>query len=305
MNFSFDQVIQAFKAKKVRKKCAVVIAESRHTLEAVLTAYREGIIDPLLIGEEKAIRALLEEMAGGTEGFTIIPAGGPDEAVEKAAALVHERKADLIMKGGIETWTLMRAALSKKSGLVTGKIVSGFNVIEFATYHKPLAYTDGGITLYPSLEQKKLILENAVLAFKKYGLLMPKVAALAAVEVVDPRIPETVDAYELKKMNERGEIKDCIVEGPITYDIAVSHEAARAKGFESPVAGDTDLLLFPDITSANIAMKALNFSGRTKGGFFTVGTKVPIIMTSRANSSEEKYLSIAFAASGDWWREEE
>ncbi len=298
---SLEELIKTVKSKKDKKRCAVVMAENRHTMEAVLSAYHNGIAEPILIGNERAIRDLLGEITdGGSEKFEIIPAKGPEDATLKAAAMAHSGSADLIMKGGIETWTLMRTVLSKQSGLRTGAIVSAFSMIEFPTYHKILAYTDGAITLYPNLAQKKLILENAVKVFNKYGMYEPKVAALTAVEIVNPKMPETIDAYELKKMNERGEIKGCIVEGPITYDIAVSKAAAQAKGFESPVAGDTDLLLLPDITSANIGMKALLFSGGATGGFFTAGTKVPIVMSSRSSPPEEKYLSIVFAAAGDW-----
>ncbi len=291
---NFDQMIQAVKAKKYMKRCAVAAAENRCTLEATVSAYRQGIIEPILVGNKRAIQDILSEMGNSSSEFSIVDSDSPEESAKKAIEMIRSGEADCMMKGQIETWTLMRSILSESSGLRTGRLMSAFAMLEVPSYHKLLASTDGGITLYPNLVQKKMIIENAVAELKKFGVINPKVAVLAAAEIVSNRMPETVDAYELKKMNERGEIRDCIVEGPISYDLAISKKAAHTKRFESPVAGDADLLIWPNITAGNITAKVLVRSCGAKTGFYIAGAKVPIIMVSRASDSEERFLSIVF-----------
>ncbi len=291
---SFDEIISAVKARRNKKRCAVVAAESDHTLEAVLEAYSSGIIEPVLIGNESMIKEYLERMAGGAGKITIISASTDEESAQKAVDLVHAGKADCLMKGRLETATLMRAVISDKK-MRTGNIMSAMAVLELPAYHKILAMTDGGITLFPDLNQKRMIMENALGALRSLGVSCPKVAILAAVERVNPKIPDTVDAAELKKMNERGEIKGCIIDGPMQLDAACSAEAARLKGVDSPIAGDPDLLLWPDITSGNLAGKAITMFGRAKSGICILGAKVPIIAASRAASAQEKFLSIVVA----------
>jgi phosphate butyryltransferase len=288
------EMVQAVKAKKYMKRCAVFAAEDRYTLEAVFSAYRDGIIVPLLIGDKRRIRDILSAIDCDHSDITVIHADSPEESVQKAAGLIHAGDADCMMKGHIGTRTMVRTILNETTGLRTERLMSALATMEIPTYHKLLASTDGGINLYPTLEQKKMIIENAVGELRKFGIDKPKVAVLAAVEVVNPRMPETIDACELKKMNERGEIKDCIVEGPISYDIAISREAAETKDFESPVAGDADLLVWPNITCGNLTTEVLVRSCRTKVGSYIVGAKVPILIASRAADPEEIFLSIVF-----------
>jgi phosphate butyryltransferase len=292
----FDDMVQAVQARGKRIRCAVVAADSRRTLEPVLTARKDGFIEPLLIGDVAAIESYLREIAGTSEGFTVIAASTFEAAAQKAVDLVNQGKADLIMKGRIETSILMRVVLQRENNFRTGKLVSGMTILEVPSYHKLLAYTDGGITLFPDLEQKKQLIENAVAALRKIGIDCPKVAVTAAVEVVNPKMPATVDGRALREMNERGEIKDCIIEGPISYDLAISKEAAQAKGFESPVAGDADLLVWPDVNAGNLAGKALIHSAHARTAAMVLGAKVPILISSRSSSFEEKYLSMALAA---------
>ena len=168
---------------------------------------------------------------------------------------------------------------------------------EVPSYHKLLAVTDGGMMMYPDLEAKKSIVENAVEVFNKMGYENPKVGVLAAVEVVNPKMPEAVDGAELKRMNQEGIIKDCIIEGPISYDLAMNLESSKIKGYESPVVGDVDILVVPNITAGNILGKSLIYSAGAKMAGFIVGAKVPIVLTSRGASTEEKYLSLAISAS--------
>lgn len=293
---NFDEMIKSIKMQKSKKQCAVVAAESEHTLEAVLKAYKEGLIEPVLIGNEFMIREYLEKIISNVETMTIIPTSSDEEAAQKAVDLIHAGKADCLMKGRLETRTLMSAVLSSKNKLKAGKLVSSIGVWEVPGYHKLLFITDGGITLYPNLTEKKLLIDNAVEALIKLGVPCPKVAVLAAIETVNPKMRETVDAAELKEMNKRGEIKNCIVEGPISFDCAFSKEAAQLKGYESPVAGDPDLLVWPDIASGNIAGKAMICVGHARVGLCILGTKVPIIVSSRSATTDEKYLSIVFAS---------
>lgn len=201
------------------------------------------------------------------------------------------------MKGKIQTADLLRAVVNKENGLRTGKVMSHIVIHEIPTYHKLLAVTDGGMMMYPNLDEKKQIIENAVSTFLALGYENPKVAVLAAVETVNPKMQESVDADMLKKMNIKGEIKNCIVEGPISYDLTMSKESASIKGFVSPVTGEADIIVVPNITVGNILGKSLVYSAGAKMAGFIVGAKVPIVLTSRGSTSEEKYLSLALSAS--------
>ncbi|MGV8057469.1 MAG: phosphate acyltransferase [Smithellaceae bacterium] len=293
---NFDEMISAIKMRKNKKRCAVVAAESKHTLEAVVKASREGLIEPILIGDEPLIREYLEKINGNAGGMKIIPTASDEEAAQKAVDLIHAGKADCLMKGRLETGTIMSAVLSSKNKLKARKIVSLLAAMEIPGYHKLLYTTDGGITLYPDLKEKKLLIENAVEALIKLGVPCPKVAVMAALETVNPKMPDTVDAAELKKMNEKGEIKNCFVEGPISFDCMYNREAAQIKGYESPVSGDADLLIWPNITAGNLAGKAMYCLTHARFGVCVLGAKVPIIISSRSSTTEEKYLSIVFTS---------
>jgi phosphate butyryltransferase len=219
------------------------------------------------------------------------------DAAEKAVELVRDGKVDFIMKGKIQTADLLRAVVDKEKGLRTGKVISHMAFNEIPTYHKLIAISDGGMMMYPDLQQKKGIIENGVETLRSMGIENPKVAVVTAVENVNPKMPETVDAAELKKMNEMGEIKNCIVEGPISYDLIMDPESAVIKGYESPVAGDADLIIVSNITVGNILGKSLVYSAGSKMAGFIVGAKVPIVLTSRGATSEGKYLSLVLCAS--------
>lgn len=297
---NFYELIQTIKKSKTVKQAGVVAADDRHTLEAVVQAYKEGIVEPILIGKKKIIIEILNDLQFDYANISIIDSKSPEDAVEVGVALAKDGEVDFLIKGLVETAVLMKAVVNKENQLRTGDLISSIAFLEIPTYHKLLAVTDGGVSMYPDLEQKKKIIENAVECLSKMGILDPKVAVLTAVEVLNPKMSETVDAAELKKMNFVGELKGCIVEGPISYDLAISKEAAKIKKFDSIVAGDADLLVYPDITAGNLVTKALTFSGQAKGAAIIVGAKVPIVFLSRSSSAEEKYLSIVLAASGNW-----
>jgi len=294
---SFDDLIKKVQNLDSKKKVAVVSAQDEHTLEAVFKAKKDNIVEPILIGNKKKIIEILSRLHESVLEESIINVESDSEAAEKAVELINENKADFIMKGKIQTADLLRAVVNKENGLRTGKVMSHIVIHEIPTYHKLLAVTDGGMMMYPNLDEKKQILENAVSTFLALGYENPKVAVLAAVETLNPKMQESVDADMLKKLNIKGEIKNCIVEGPISYDLTMSKESASIKGFVSPVTGEADIIVVPNITVGNILGKSLVYSAGAKMAGFIVGAKVPIVLTSRGSTSEEKYLSLALSAS--------
>ncbi|MCI6017450.1 MAG: phosphate butyryltransferase, partial [Clostridiales bacterium] len=235
---NFDQLIEKVKGYPSMKKMAVAAAGDEHTLEAVLHARKEGIVDPILVGDKAEIDRILKEMGETVAEENIYDYPDLKEAAEYAVKLVKEGKADFLMKGKLDTSVILKAVVNKENGLGQGRTMSHFTMFEVPTYHKILVPVDGGMVTYPTLEQKKDIINNTVETLISMGYDCPKVGVLACVEKLNPKMPETVEGNELKEMNKRGEIKNCIVEGPISYDCAVSKEIADFKGFESPVAGD-------------------------------------------------------------------
>lgn len=294
---NFNELIEKVQKLEVKKKVAVVVAQDKHTLEAVFRAKKTNIVEPILIGDKKKIIDLLKDIHEEMDESSIINVEDDNAAALKAVELINQGMADFIMKGKIQTADLLRAVVSKEKGLRTGNVMSHIAIHEIPTYHKLLAVTDGGMMMYPTLEEKKQIVENAVNTFLDMGYENPKVAVLAAVETVNPKMPEAVDADLLKKMNQNSEIKNCIVEGPISYDLTMSKESAEIKGFNSHVTGNADILIVPNITAGNILGKSLVYSTGAKMAGFIVGAKVPIVLTSRGSSAEEKYLSLVLSAS--------
>lgn len=293
---NFEQLIKMVSDFKDRKKVAVVAAHDEHTLEAVFRAKKDNIVEPILIGDKDRINEILDKNNFSLSEESILDIHDEKEAAYKAVELVNENRADFIMKGKIQTADLLKAVVDKEKGIRTGRLMTHFAFLEIPTYHKLVVITDGGMVMYPNLEQKKGIIQNAVDVLLSLGYEKPKVAVLAAVEKVNPKMPEAVDGDELKKMAESGEITNCIVEGPISYDLVMSKESAQIKGFDSPVVGDADILIAPNIATGNILAKSLIYSGNSKMAGFIVGAKVPIVLTSRGSSSEEKYLSIVLSA---------
>ena len=293
---SFDEILRSAGELPERAVMAVAAAADPHSLEAALEARRAGIAEPLLVGDRGAILSLLEGLGESVPDEDIIDASGSAEAAARAVALVREGRASFLLKGGLDTPVLLRAVVDKERGLSRGRLMSHFTIFEIPGYHKLLAPVDGGMVTYPTLEQKKQIIENTVEMFHALGYECPKVGVLACVEKLNPKMPETVEADALKQMNLRGEIPGCVVEGPISYDCAVSKEIADYKGFESPCAGDCDILLAPNIHAGNIMGKMLTVTCGAKMAGFIVGAACPIAMTSRGSSAEEKFDSIVLAA---------
>jgi phosphate butyryltransferase len=293
---NFAELIAKVQGVANVKKVVVVVAQDEHTLEAVFKARKDKIVDPILIGDKDQIKAILKSLGETLNEEDIIDIKDDSAAAYKAVELIRDGKADFIMKGKIQTADLLRAVVDKEKGLRTGSVMSHMALHEIPNYHKLLAVTDAGMMLYPDLSEKKQIIENTVKMFRAMGYDNPKVAILTAVETVNPKMIETVDADDLKKMNQSGVISGCLIEGPISYDLTMSTESAKIKGFISPVTGDADILVVPNITAGNILSKCLMYSAGAKMAGFIIGAKVPIVLTSRGATAEEKYLSIVLSA---------
>lgn len=293
---NFEELIGSVQGNPSSKVVAVVAAADGHTLEAVLRAKKNRIATPILVGDRDKIQKELKNLGEDPAAFEIVHAPDDPTAAAEAVSLVHQGRADFLMKGKIQTADMLHAVVDKEKGLRTDRIMSMMVLHELPGYHKLLAVTDGGMMMYPTLDEKKQIIQNAVGVYHSMGIAEPKVAVLAAVEVANPKMPEAVDGAALKQMNQQGEITGCIVEGPISYDLAMSRESAEIKCYTSPVTGDADILVVPNITVGNILGKALVLSAGAKMAGFIVGAQVPIVLTSRGSSSEEKYLSLVLSA---------
>lgn len=280
-----------------RKTVAVAVAEDEPVLEAVKAAKEKDIADAILVGNEAKIREIASNMGMDLTGFEIINEEDNVEAARTAVKLVHDGKADMYMKGLIDTKSFLKSVLDKEVGLRTGKTLSHVCVFEIQGIDHLLFLTDVAFMTYPSLEDKVHIIENTVEIAHACGIECPKVAPIAAVEVVNPKMPATVEAAELTKMCEEGKITGCIVDGPLSMDLAICPEAAQHKGAEGrKIVGDADILLFPDIHAGNITYKTLVHTAQVKNGNILTGTKAPVILTSRSDDFETKVNSIALGA---------
>ncbi|MCQ2519557.1 MAG: phosphate butyryltransferase [Lachnospiraceae bacterium] len=279
------------------KTLSVAVAQDKAVLEAVKAAKERKIADAILVGDEEKIRAIAAELSMDLSQFEIINEPDAVAASLKAVSLVHDGKADMYMKGLLDTKTFLKSVLDKEVGLRTGKPLSHVCVFEIPGIDRLIFMTDVAFIPYPTLEDKVNMINYTVEVAKACGVSTPKVAPLAAVEVVNPKMPVTVEAAELTKMNEEGTITDCIVDGPLSLDIALYKEAAEEKGaLDRKVAGDADILVFPDIHAGNLVYKAIVHMVDVKNGNILTGTKAPVILTSRSDSCEAKVNSIALAA---------
>ena len=294
---TFEQLeSQVFKKAK-KRRVAVVEAADTHVLEAVRHAVEVGLVEPLLFGKRAEVEAKLAAMDLDITAWEIVDSPEPGISALQAGIAVKEGRADFILKGLIATGQLLKGLFKEETGFRTGRLISHMNIVQLRTYPKLLALCDAAINIAPTLEQKKDILQNAVDALTRMGITQPKVAVLASAETVNEKMPESVDAAALKRMNEQGEITGCLVEGPISYDLAVCKESAETKGYESPVAGDADLLVCPNIVTANVLIKCLRHSAEALTAGVVIGGRVPVVLNSRAASAEDKYRTMILAAS--------
>ncbi len=279
------------------KTVAVAVAQDEAVLEAVKAAKERGIAESILVGDADAIKAIAANINMNLNDFEIIDVKDVAQAALTAVKLVHDKKADMYMKGLIDTKGFLKSVLDKEVGLRTGKPLSHVCVFDVDTMDHLLFLTDVAFIPYPTLEDKVNIINNTVEICEACGINNPKVAPLAAVEVVNPKMPVTVEAAELTKMNNEGVLNGCIVDGPLSLDLAICPEAAKHKGAEGrKIVGDADVLLFPDIHAGNITYKAMVHTANVINGNLITGTAAPVILTSRSDSFEVKVNSLALGA---------
>ena len=292
---SFEDIRSMIGSSEKRGRLGVIEAQDAHTLEAIAEAVRDNLVIPTLIGRGDEIMKIWTSITE-LPVPRIVNTLDTAESLEAAMMAVNLGQLDCIMKGKLETATLMKAALNRDTGIRGSGSLSLVALMESPNYHKVFGITDVGLMTYPTLSQKEILINNAVGVFRKLGVECPKVGVIAAVENLNPKMPESIDANELKEMNKRGEIGNCIVEGPISYDLCMDAEAARIKGYDSPVAGDVDIIVVPDIVVGNVLAKSITTTGGGRTCGTVCGAKVPIILTSRSASSDDKYMSIVLAA---------
>jgi phosphate butyryltransferase len=280
-------------AKRGPYKICVAAAGDLELLKAIKMAVDLNFIEPILVGDKNVIHQYIQQI--GLSGAEIVSALSDEEAVAKAVEIVKIGKADILMKGLVNTSIYMRGILNRENGLRTGRLISMLAVYEFEAYHKLIYCTDSGINNAPNLEEKKVILQNALDAMKGIGFNNPKVAALAANEMVSPSIQATVDADGLVEAVKRGEISPCLIEGPIAFDVAFSQYAAEHKGIISNISGDVDLLVFPNIETGNVLGKSWLHFNKAKWAGIVLGASRPIILGSRSDTADIKINSIALA----------
>lgn len=294
---SFEGLVAHAKAHVKARRVVVAAAQDEHTLEAVMKVRAEGIVVPVLVGDKAKIQEILAKMGESVPEEDLYDAPEFADSAALAVRLVREGKAHFIMKGKLDTSDILRAVVNKEHGLGQGRTMSHMAINQIPAYHKLLVTTDGGMLLAPTLAQKKDVILNAVEALRALGYEEPKVGVLAAAEKVNPKSVDSTDAAALKEMWQAGELPGCIVEGPISFDLAMVKERAVTKGYDSPCAGDCDILVVPNITAGNILGKSLVEMAGAKMAGLVVGAKCPIVVTSRGSSSEEKYNALCLAAS--------
>jgi phosphate butyryltransferase len=290
-----DEILSLAKSKE-KKTLSVAAAHDKEVLSAVTEAVKLGIVDAILVGDEDKIKSIAEENGLSLDNIKIVDEKNILKAAAKAVEFVSNGQAHYIMKGLLGTADLLRAVLNKEAGLRGKGLLSHVMVYEVPTYHKLIFLTDGGMVPYPALEDKIGIINNAVKVAHKLELDMPKIAPICAVEVVNPGMQATLDASVLSQMNKRGQIKGCIIDGPLGLDNAISKIAAEHKGIVSDVAGDADILLVPNIESGNFLGKSMTYFANAQSAGVIMGAKCPVVLVSRADSAESKLYSIALGS---------
>ncbi len=293
---NFDELYKKV-AQCSKKKLSVANAQDSFVLEAVKIARERDMVDVIMTGDADQIKAIASDIGMDLSGYEIIDIKDPMEAALAAVKLVHDTDADIYMKGLLDTKSFLKSILDKEVGLRSGKPLSHVSVFDIKGRDKLMFLTDVAFMTYPTLEDKVSLINNSVRIANACGVQMPKVAVLAAVEVVNEKMPVTVEGAELSRMNDAGEITGCIVDGPLSADLAIYPEAAKHKGAtDRKIVGDADIVVFPDIHAGNITYKFLVHTADSQNGNVLAGTTAPAILTSRSDSTESKVNSIAIAA---------
>lgn len=281
--------------KRPALRIAVVHPTDETSLKGVIAAAEEGLIEPILIGPEDKIRAAAESANINIEPYELISTDHSHAAAAKAVVMARAGEVQALMKGSLHTDELMHAVVDKEKGLLTDRRISHVFAFDVPTYAQPLFITDAAINVYPTLAQKRDIVQNAIDLAHALYIEQPKVAILSAVETINPIIQSTLDAAALCKMADRGQITGAIVDGPLAFDNAVSSKAASIKGIKSPVAGQADILVVPDLEAGNMLAKQLEYLGDAQAAGITLGARIPIILTSRADDTITRLASCALA----------
>ncbi|MGV7927673.1 MAG: bifunctional enoyl-CoA hydratase/phosphate acetyltransferase [Spirochaetota bacterium] len=282
-----------------RKKLVVAAAQDEHVLDAVTKARERGIVEPILVGIRKKILEIAHTHGYDLDRIRIIDEEDNVRAAEISVQLVRDGEADILMKGLLDTATYLRPVLDKANGLRRGEALSSIGLFELTNYHKLFVLTDGGLNIAPDLKMKVAIIKNAVFFMRRLGVEIPKVAVLGAFELININMIATVDAALLSMMSQRGQIRNCIIDGPLSFDNAISKKSAEFKGIHNDVAGDADILLAPNIESGNAMYKSFVYFAGASPASMLLGASAPIVLTSRADSEAIKLNSIALAASID------
>jgi phosphate acetyltransferase len=282
--------------QKAPTRVAVAAAAHKLVLQSVQRAVNRGLIVPILVGREEDIREQAAAIGWELEDEQIVATATNKAAASAAVDLVRSGAAQVLMKGYLHTDEMLRAVLRPDTGLRTDRLLSHVFVLEVPTYHKLLHITDAAININPDIVQKAAITQNAVDLARRLGVERPKVAALSSVETINPSIPSTVHAACLSKMAERGQIKGAIVDGPLAFDNAISAEAARDKGIQSPVSGDIDVVVVPDLDAGNILSKNLEYLASAKMAGIVMGASAPVVLTSRSDPPRARVFSLALAS---------
>lgn len=291
---NFEQ-LQDEALKRKNKRVVVIYPNNDETFSAVFDAHAKGLATFILVGDEDIICRKLKEAKISSKEIRVMPEPSIPAALKKSIELIREGKGDILLKGGVDTSTMMKAVLREDAGIRTGRLLSDIFILEFPARldNKFVMITDGGMTLAPDLKNKVELINNAVDVAHALGNPVPKVAVLSATEFVVPSLQSTLDAAALSKMNERGQIKGCIVDGPFALDNAISADAADEKKINSPVAGKAEILIAANIESANSLAKSTTFFAGLRLAHVIVGGRVPILIPSRADKSDAKLFSIA------------
>ncbi|MFN3554408.1 MAG: bifunctional enoyl-CoA hydratase/phosphate acetyltransferase [Bacteroidales bacterium] len=279
-----------------RKRLVLAAAHDQNAIEAVVNAHQNGIIDGVLVGDEPKIREIFQKGNYDISAFEVIHEPDNDKAAAISVQMVSGKQADIVMKGHLGTSNLLRAVLNKEWGLRSGELLSHLALFEVPVYHKIIGLTDAAMNIAPDFQGKVSIIKNAVNYLVGLGIEKPKVAVLSAVETVNPDMKSTMEAAALAKMCDRGQIPNCLIDGPFAFDNAVSAKSAQLKKINSPVAGDADLLVGDDLDASNAMYKTFIYFAQAKCAAVIVGAKAPIVLTSRADSDDTKLNSIALAA---------
>lgn len=277
------------------KTVAIAAADEVETMEAALQAREMAIAEPILIGSLQRMEQIAAEAAWSLDGVRLVDEPDPAQAALVAVQLARTGEADAVAKGRMDIAVLLRAALNRESGLRAGRLFSHISAFEVPGFERLIFVTDAGVVVEPTLEQKAQIVQNAIDLAHNLGIERPLVAILAALEMVNPKMPSTTDAANLAKMADRGQIKGGIVDGPLALDNAISLQSAAVKGINSPVAGRADILVAPDVESGNVLAKGITYFARGKMAAVVVGAKCPIAAVARADPSENKLASIGLA----------